>query len=191
MFAGPVSESVPTSTASFVHRRARADSTASFTYFQEAEDSQDWLDDEAAVYEFDDDYAPEECTIDVDSGEAIQPKRRSSGFSRISIEEPLLVRHDSRGAPLNAHIEGGRTSQKLYILTEDLTIAIAGFSTSLARATLYTLLCTSTLGVAYLVFRWLPRWRISLVGSPTPLRECAWVVVEVGGQAHRKLGDFS
>ena len=38
MFAGPMGESVPTSVSSFAHRRGRADSTASFTYYQEDDD---------------------------------------------------------------------------------------------------------------------------------------------------------
>ena len=38
VFGGPMAESVPTSVSSFVHRRGRADSTASFTYYQEDEE---------------------------------------------------------------------------------------------------------------------------------------------------------
>lgn len=171
---------MPTSTASFVHRRPRADSTASFTFLHDTEDDDGaWLEDGAAVYEFDDQYTPDEFTIDLDSPEPRRTKRRLSALSTSSAQEPLLIRHDPRGARSGSHAEGGRTSQKLYILTEDLTIVIAGFSTSLVRAALYTILCVSTLGLAYLVFRWLPRWHIALVGTPTPLHQCAWVVIEV------------
>jgi cation-transporting ATPase 13A3/4/5 len=40
-------------------------------------------------------------------------------------------------------------------------------------------ICFLTLGFGYLLFRWLPRWRIRLVGSPSPLRDCTWVAIEV------------
>ena len=43
----------------------------------------------------------------------------------------------------------------------------------------YMTICICTLGIAYLLFRWLPRWRIRLIGSPAPLKTCSWVVIEV------------
>lgn len=70
-------------------------------------------------------------------------------------------------------------SQKIYMSSEDLTIAIAGFRTGHLRSFVYNLLCVLSLGTAYLLLRWLPKWRIRLLGIPTPLCECNWVVVEV------------
>merc|ERR1719262_1122225 len=49
MFAGPMGESVPTSVSSFAHRRGRADSTASFTYYQEDDDEPLPPSDESAI----------------------------------------------------------------------------------------------------------------------------------------------
>ena len=46
MFSGPMSESVPTANSAFAHRRSRADSTTSFTYFEEDRDA-DTDEDEA------------------------------------------------------------------------------------------------------------------------------------------------
>ncbi|KAL9048846.1 MAG: hypothetical protein Q9162_007517 [Coniocarpon cinnabarinum] len=54
MFSGPTSESVPTSNIGFTSRRERADSTTSFTYYDEeehAEDFDSWLEDEAVIEE--------------------------------------------------------------------------------------------------------------------------------------------
>ena len=65
-------------------------------------------------------------------------------------------------------------------------MVIAGFTTSMLGNAVYLTLCILTVGVAYLVFRWLPRWRIRLVGSPTPLQTCAWVVVEVSHRHNRR-----
>lgn len=58
-------------------------------------------------------------------------------------------------------------------------IVIAGFSTSVWGFAAYVTICTCTLGLGYLLFRWMPRLRIKLIGSPTPLNSCSWVVVEV------------
>lgn len=64
------------------------------------------------------------------------------------------------------------------MVNEDLYIVIAGFRTSSVGVALYILLCLSTFGLGWLLFRWLPRWHVRLVGKATPLRDCDWVVIE-------------
>ncbi|KAI8057924.1 hypothetical protein BDF22DRAFT_724886 [Syncephalis plumigaleata] len=43
---------------------------------------------------------------------------------------------------------------------------------------LYRLLCCFTIGIFYLIVRWIPRFWISLVGRPCLLGEAEWVVIE-------------
>jgi cation-transporting ATPase 13A3/4/5 len=69
-------------------------------------------------------------------------------------------------------------TQKIYILTEDLTIVVAGFKTSLLGFAMYICFCVLTGGIGYLLFRWLPKWHTRLVGKATPLGQADWVVVE-------------
>ena len=102
-------------------------------------------------------------------------RRMSSSATRPSSEDPLLSRWDS--ATISRDYK--RTTQKIYILTEGLTIVVAGFTTSRLGYALYILISTVTLGVGWLLLRWLPHWRVQLVGRPTPLRECHWVAIEV------------
>jgi cation-transporting ATPase 13A2 len=59
-------------------------------------------------------------------------------------------------------------------------MAVAGFETSRIGYWFFILLCICSLGIGYLLFRWFPRWYVALVGSPCPLGDCDWVVVEVG-----------
>ena len=179
-----MSESVPSSVTGFAHRRDRADSVASFTYFQEDEESPEWSDDQAVIDEDVEDAdvpkgSREDLEYDLESG-SIPPKRRkSSGSSRTSAENPLLSRHDSAKTDTSGLGRGARSSQKIYVMTEDLTIVVAGFTTQNLGFLVYLCCCVLTLGLGYLVLRWLPRWRVRLIGSPKPLRECDWVVVEV------------
>jgi cation-transporting ATPase 13A3/4/5 len=200
VFAGPMSESVPTSVSSFVHRRQRADSTASFTYYDEDRDSEDGAEEEAIADEYGDiDYDEdfEASTLDEqdeqDDLEAARPRsrRKSSGYSRRSSTRSRSSRSSQR-APLlqqrrrssissagsHDRTRGGRHSQKIYILMEDLTIVIAGFNTSTVGFAAYIILCISTAGLAWLLLRWLPRWRVALIGRSAPLKECDWVVIE-------------
>ncbi|DAA75462.1 TPA_exp: putative P-type ATPase [Trichophyton benhamiae CBS 112371] len=202
VYAGPISESIPSSVASFVRRRSRRESNVSFTYFQENNGSFVWPDDrdEEAVIEPDqlengdlrihrirsdehDDHTLERDHEDDQEADVETPFRPSSYFgptpSHDSAEDPLLWRRASS----TDHHRGGKTSdgiisQKIYIASEDLTAAIAGFSTSMAGLATYLAICVFTCGLGYLIFRWVPKWRVSLIGTPTPLYKCQWVAIE-------------
>lgn len=103
---------------------------------------------------------------------------RTSRSSRHSLDTPLLRRRTSADTDRSGYELGTRVSQKLYLATEDMTIVIAGFKTSLIGNIIYLLICILTAGLGALVFRWLPTWRIKLVGRPTALSSCDWVVLE-------------
>lgn len=186
-----MAESLPTSVSAFSHRRQRADSTASFAYYNEEEnipeDEQQYVEDNGAV-SLDIDDIPFELGHETDQatdsevdnastqGYAMH-RRRSSTQSRSSVHARLL-RTDSARTDASGRVHG-RVSQKLHIVSEDLTIVIAGFRTGSVGYLAYILLCVSTLGLAYLLLRWLPKWQVKLIGEPCPLRECHWAVLEV------------
>ena len=178
IFAGPMSETVPTSSSSFMHRRARADSSASFTYYgvedytPPPEDDTAVLDDELEIA-----YDEREST-DLEAGELSTMHRVSTSDSRTSVQDRLL-RSDSMKSEASGHGRSHRTSQKIYIAAEDLTIVVAGFRTSRLGFALYITICVLTFGLGYLLLRWLPRWRVKLFGVQVPLNTCQWVVIEV------------
>lgn len=187
-----MSESVPTSVTGFAHRRARADSTtsfASFTFYDEERESIDTLEEEAiaeeeAELEDTNGYGEEDGDLEADHHRYSNGRRKSSTYSvrstrsRQSDSAPLLRRSSSSSTQASGHWRGGRSTQKIYIATEDLTIVVAGFTTSMLGYSFYLLLCVLTAGLGYLIFRWLPGWRIKIVGKTAPLHECDWVVVE-------------
>lgn len=187
VFAGPVSESVPSSITGFAHRQSRSDSIASFTYFQERESSPDWLEEDEIIDQSDVDSVDSKFLEDEQDTPSVSlERRRSSGFSRRSVEDPLLYRNDSTRTDSVGFERDNRTNQKIYVISEDLTIVVAGFRTSSARYSLYIILCTITLGLGFLLLRWLPRWRVRLIGSPKALRDCPWVAVEVRFPSRQK-----
>ncbi|KAI4226149.1 MAG: hypothetical protein L6R36_003391 [Xanthoria steineri] len=180
VFAGPISESVPSSITGFAHRRSRADSTTSFTYMREGEESSDWTEEEAILDHSDDEpEEPGEIHANGSSSPSISHERRkSSAYSRRSVDDPLLRHRNSTATDVSYYGRGRRINQRIYIVTEDLTIVVSGFVTSSMGYACYIVLCCITCGIAYLLLRWLPRWRVRLVGEHRPLRECSWVVVE-------------
>lgn len=180
MFSGPMGESVPTSISSFAHRRHRADSTTSFAYYpdEEEDDIPSSAEDSAIIDDDEEELQFEEDeSADLEVGET-RLRRTSSGYSKSSVHDRLL-RSDSAKTDGSVLGRGERTSQKIYIVNEDLTIVVAGFKTSKFGFAIYLTTCVMTLGLAYLLFRWLPRWHVRLVGSQCPLRDCTWVVIEV------------
>lgn len=217
-----MAESLPSSVSAFSHRRARrrdrADSIASFTYYNEPGglahgegrgDEDERYGEDGRASDFAVSVADEE-ELDrrrlLDEGDGVidfvgdgglgggdmaededLDERGVGGYamhrrpSTQSVRARLLGRRDStmtEGTASNFAPGGGRCVQKLHMANEDLTIAIAGFRTSRAGMAAYVVLCVATLGVAYLLLRWLPRWYVRLVGRVAPLRDCEWVVVE-------------
>lgn len=151
----------------------------SFTYFQDDDGSLEWQNEEAVDAESEIDGALEDdVETDLEAARSSAKSTRTF-YSRSSVEDPLLSRHDSVSSCARGRRAGGRLNQKIYIVTEDLTAVIAGFSTSTSGFIFYIALCIFSFGAAYLVFRWLPRWRVRLIGSPTPLWRCQWVAIEV------------
>ena len=229
MFAGPMSESVPTATTAFSHRRSTADNTATFAFYDEHDEQHgsgtdaEEGDEEAVLDEMDEaerrgSLAVEdmfeddaETPVDEEEGEdddddddddddeqragnghtthrlSLARRRKSSGLSQRSKSSraskdsqraPLLKRFTSQDSEASAAGKGSRMSQKIYILTEDMTIVVAGFKTSLLGMAMYVSLCALTAGTGYLLLRWLPRWYVKIVGRATPLGKCDWAVIE-------------
>ncbi|KAB5563391.1 hypothetical protein GE09DRAFT_1112275 [Coniochaeta sp. 2T2.1] len=193
LYSGPMAESMPTSVSAFTHRRARADSTASFAFYPDEEpDESPFIDDE---YEesrgrldvddmrFGQEIPDEDDSTDMSADlERQAPEndyvlhRRASTQSRGSVRSRLL-RRDS-GLSGGSEFGKARFSQKTYMVNEDLYIVIAGFKTSVIGMTVYVLLCTMTFGLAWLLFRWVPKWHVKLVGLTSTLRDSEWVVIE-------------
>ena len=184
-----MAESLPTSVSAFNHRRARADSTASFSFYQEDIDERLETGEVASSEDldelpFEDDYEDDVGASEVGSSDLERQapddeyvlNRRSSTQSRRSGHSRVL-RRDSGVSASSGH-GGNRTSQKVYMVNEDLYIAIAGFRTSTLGLAVYILICLLTFGVGWLLFRWIPRWHVKLVGRPSSLKDCQWVVIE-------------
>lgn len=182
IFDGPSASSVPTSVSNFAHRSSRAS-------FADEDRSQRFF-----AADFDED-AEEVLTV-VDAEET--ERRMSLASSRISevssvavvstpdVERvgdqlPLITRH--RSLDQRSEEEGGgrvgKATQKIYLADEDMVIVVSGFRTRRGRLWVYRLLCVLTMGMAYLVLRWLPRWRLTFMAESVPLSEAHWVVVEV------------
>jgi len=187
-----MAESLPTSVSAFHHPRRRADSNASFSFYQDEpeepiifENGRPLVDDLDEI-PFADEFEEEQDSTDLErqapDNDYVLHRRASIQSTRDSVHSRLL-RRDS-GLSTGSTPGGNRFSQKIYMANEDLYIVIAGFQTSFFGLAVYLAICITTLGLGWLLFRWLPRWHIKLIGRPSSLRDCEWVVLEVRHPGH-------
>ncbi|KAH7579776.1 hypothetical protein B1J92_M11308g [Nakaseomyces glabratus] len=71
-----------------------------------------------------------------------------------------------------------RHIQRAYISEEDMVIVIAGYKTSKFMSLVYNLLCIFTLGGLFLIGKWLPKYKVRIVGRKAPLAKAEWLVLE-------------
>lgn len=180
IFDGPSSSSVPTSVSQFAHRGSRASFAAD--------------EDRVRFFAADFDSDAEEVLTEIDPEEEDRHSMISSRISEASsvavlstpdVERggdqfPLIRRKSSEHRSDTGSISGrGRSTQKIYLADEDMVVVMSGFRTRRGRLWIYRLLCLLTLGMMYLIMRWLPRWRLKFLAEPVPLSEAHWVVIEV------------
>ncbi|KAL8813096.1 MAG: hypothetical protein Q9200_000512 [Gallowayella weberi] len=93
-------------------------------------ESSDWTEEEAIADQSDNEADEVDGTPDGGSrSPSIPPERRkSSTYSRTSVEDPLLRHRDSTATDMSYYGRGRRINQRIYIVTEDMTIAVSGFN---------------------------------------------------------------
>ncbi len=74
--------------------------------------------------------------------------------------------------------KSSRSRQQVYLAEEDTLIRLTGYSTVTARRLLYITACTLSVGILYLLGRWLPRLRLRWVCRETPFEQAEFVLIE-------------
>ena len=177
IFDGPISQSIPTGQTGFAHR-------ASFSHNRAQSDAEnDLLSLQHFRSEYEDDELLDAAGLDdeaVDDLESIAETESIASSRRSSVSDfrAPLRRQSQDSAVSGGGRREGRMSQKVYLQEEDLFIVVAGFRDDRTRLVLYYVLCIATLGLGYLLLRWLPRWQIRLTGRQCALATCDWVVIE-------------
>lgn len=72
-----------------------------------------------------------------------------------------------------------RAEQDLLLVDEDVHIRITGYKFNPLKLLLYRLSSVLSLGIVWLVCRWVPKWYVSWVGIPVTLKKAEWLVFEV------------
>lgn len=178
IFDGPSASSVPTSITNFAHRGSRssfADEERAPRFFAADFDS----DAEEVLTEIDPEEEDRHSILSSRASEASSVAVLSTPDVERGDQFPLIRRKSSDQRSEDGEIGKGRATQKIYLTDEDMVVVMSGFKTRKARLWIYRALCVVTLGLVYLLLRWLPRWRLKFLAQPMPLSEAHWLVVEV------------
>ncbi|KAI8343883.1 putative P-type ATPase [Chlamydoabsidia padenii] len=71
---------------------------------------------------------------------------------------------------------GNRLEQHMLLEEEDVQVVIYGYQYHTLRHFIYRLCCIGTLGIVWLIARWVPTWWIKWVGQQVPLKDAQWLV---------------
>lgn len=106
--------------------------------------------------------------------EGIEDLITKKEWAKTMRERESLKMHDTFFSKFPAY----NKSQRFYIAEEDLVVGIAGYQTTWFKLIIYNVICICTFGIFALLCRWMPAWRIKLMGKPVPLGKAEWLVVE-------------
>ncbi|EPQ27111.1 uncharacterized protein PFL1_05393 [Pseudozyma flocculosa PF-1] len=74
--------------------------------------------------------------------------------------------------------KSSKSRQQVYLPEEDTLIRFTGYRTIFVRRVVFAIVSCLTLGIVYLVGRWLPRWRLRWVCREAAFEEADFVMVE-------------
>ncbi|PWN25160.1 hypothetical protein BDZ90DRAFT_281756 [Jaminaea rosea] len=106
----------------------------------------------------------------------------SSGIRDRDVEanQPTDVQEELRKAreEMSFLDKGSRTRQQIYLPDEDTLIRLKGYRVVAAQRIIWTVLCVVTLGILYLLGRWLPRLWLKWTSKEVEFERAEFVVVE-------------
>jgi len=75
--------------------------------------------------------------------------------------------------------KSSRSRQQIYLADEDALIRLTGYRTRPARRAAYLVFAWLTVGIVYLLARWMPRWRLRWMCRETVFEEAEFLMIEV------------
>ncbi|SPO29335.1 related to YPK9 - vacuolar protein with a possible role in sequestering heavy metals [Ustilago trichophora] len=74
--------------------------------------------------------------------------------------------------------KSSKSRQQVYLTEEDTFIRFTGYRTLVANQIIYSVICFLTLGIVYLIGRWLPRFRLKWVCKEVDFENAEFIMVE-------------
>ncbi|GAC97982.1 hypothetical protein PHSY_005570 [Pseudozyma hubeiensis SY62] len=74
--------------------------------------------------------------------------------------------------------KASRSRQQVYLTEEDTLIRFTGYKTLVGNQIIYSIVCCLTLGIVYLIGRWLPRFRLRYVCKEVEFEKAEFVMIE-------------
>ncbi|CDU25369.1 related to YPK9-vacuolar protein with a possible role in sequestering heavy metals [Sporisorium scitamineum] len=74
--------------------------------------------------------------------------------------------------------KSSKSRQQVYLTEEDTLIRFTGYRTLVGNQIIYSIVCCLTLGIVYLIGRWLPRFRLKYVCKEVEFEKAEFVMIE-------------
>nr|CDI56093.1 ca-transporting atpase [Melanopsichium pennsylvanicum 4] len=74
--------------------------------------------------------------------------------------------------------KSSKSRQQIYLTEEDTIIRFTGYRTLVANQIIYSIVCCLTLGIVYLIGRWLPRFRLKRVCREIEFENAEFIMIE-------------
>ncbi|PWZ03441.1 hypothetical protein BCV70DRAFT_17364 [Testicularia cyperi] len=125
---------------------------------------------------------PPEDDLDAELGGRDPAEADASGFGRTESD-------GHRAGAQQRDVEAGivelsfldkssKSRQQIYLAEEDTLVRFTGYRTLFGRQVIYTIVCCLTLGIVYLIGRWLPRFRLRHVCREADFEDAEFIMVE-------------
>ena len=74
--------------------------------------------------------------------------------------------------------KSSKSRQQVYLTEEDTLIRFTGYKTLVGNQIIYSIVCCLTLGIVYLIGRWLPRFRLKYVCKEVEFEKAEFIMIE-------------
>lgn len=123
----------------------------------------------------------EESSGDDDDDDDDEDDDEDSDDEEDTIQHLIASRNNTeiRISGLNAIPNDTKDEQTLLLEEEDVQIHIQAYRFNQINLFIYRLCSVLSLGIVWLICRWVPRWYIAWIGVKVPLEKAEWLVFEV------------
>ena len=128
---------------------------------------------------------PPEDELDAELGGRDLESGDASGFGRSEADlRSSSHARDAAASSAEAKRElsfldkSSKSRQQVYLTEEDTLIRFTGYRTLVANQIIYSVVCFLTLGIVYLIGRWLPRFRLNWVCKEVDFESAEFIMIE-------------
>jgi cation-transporting ATPase 13A2 len=134
---------------------------------------------ESSSTESESDHSNVELNTSDESDESDSEDEADDEDNNVIIQHVVARENQIEISGLNDIPQDTKDEQTLLLEEEDVQINIMGYRYNRLNLFLYRICSVLSLGIVWLICRWVPKWYISWIGYKVPLKDAEWLVFKV------------